>query len=64
MKFLTFESRITIPQAIAAAILGMIYAIILVDAFFLTESIYQASIDTVDFIKNIFRQWVGQVMGF
>jgi hypothetical protein len=63
MKFLSFESRITIPQAIAAAILGMIYAIIIIDAFYLTESIYQASIDTLDFLKNLFRQWVISVMG-
>ncbi len=57
-----FESRITIPQAVAIAILGMWNAIIIVESFFISESIYQRSIDTVDFLKNIFRYWVMRVM--
>ena len=57
-----FESRITIPQAVAIAILGMWNAIIIVESFFISESIYQRSIDTVDFLKNIFRYWVMRVI--
>ena len=64
MKFLTFESRIKVPQAVAITMLSLIYATIIIDAVFLSHFIYQQSMDFVDFIKNIFRHWVGNVMGF
>ena len=64
MEFLTFESRITIPQAVAITMLGLIYVTIIVDALFLSHFIYQQSMYFIDFIKNIFRYWVGTIMGF
>ena len=58
MKFLTLKSRITIPQAIAITMLGLLYAAIFTDGLFLFDYIYQQSVDFVDFLKNIFRHWV------
>jgi len=58
MKFLALKSRITIPQAIAITMLGMLYVAIFTDGLFLFDYLYQQSVDFVDFLKSIFRHWV------
>jgi hypothetical protein len=59
MKFLTSESRIKMPQAIAITMLGLIYVTIFTDSYFILHFIYQQSMDFIDFLKNTFHHWVG-----
>ncbi len=62
MKFSTLKSRITVPQAIAWAIMLIILVNIYVDGAFQTWAIYQKSLDFVDFSFRLVKSWVMNMM--
>lgn len=62
MKFSALKSRITVPQAIAWAIILIILVNIYVDGAFQTWVIYQKSLDFVDFSFRLVKSWVMHMM--
>ncbi|MEE8421095.1 MAG: hypothetical protein V3R92_06520 [Dehalococcoidales bacterium] len=62
MKFSALKSRITVPQAIAWAIMLIILVNIYVDGAFQTWVIYQKSLDFVDFSFRLVKSWVMNMM--
>ena len=58
MKFLSLKSRITVPQALAWAIIGILLTTIYTEGGFQAYSIYQKSIDFADFCIKLTRQWI------
>lgn len=62
MKFSALKSRITVPQAIAWAIMLVILVNIYIDGAFQTWAIYQKSLDFVDFSLRLVKSWVMNMM--
>ncbi len=62
MNFIALKSRITLPQAIAWAIMLIILVNIYVDGAFQTWAIYQKSLDFVDFSFRLVKSWVMHMM--
>lgn len=62
MKFIALKSRITAPQAIAWAIILIILVNTYVDGAFQTWTIYQKSLDFVDFSFRLVKSWVMHMM--
>ena len=62
MKFSALKSRITVPQAIAWAIILIILVNTYVDGAFQTWAIYQKSLDFVDFSFRLVKSWVMHMM--
>ena len=62
MKFLALKSRITVPQAIAWAIMLVILVNIYIDGAFQTWAIYQRSLDFVDFSFRLVKSWIMNMM--
>jgi len=58
MKFLSFKSRLTIPQAFAWAIILISLGVIYTDGGFQAYSIYQKSVDYADFCIRLLKHWV------
>ena len=63
MKFLSFKSRITMSQALAWAIIGIILTTIYTEGGFQAYSIYQKSVDYADFCIRLLKHWVMNLMG-
>ncbi len=63
MKFLSFKSRITMSQAFAWVILGIILTTIFTDGGFQVYFIYQKSVDYADFCIRLLKHWVMNLMG-
>ena len=62
MNFIALKSRITVPQAIAWAIILIILVNTYVDGAFQTWAIYQKSLDFVDFSFRLVKSWVMHMM--
>ncbi len=62
MKFKALKSRITVPQAIAWAIMLIILVNIYIDGAFQTWAIYQKSLDFADFSFRLIKSWVLHMM--
>ena len=62
MKFWSLKSRITVPQAIAWAIIAILLTTIYTEGSFQAYSIYQRSVDFAEFCINLIRHWVMNLM--
>lgn len=63
MKFVSLESRVTVPQAIAWTIIIVMLFNIYLDGAFQAWGIYQKSLDFTDFLIRLVKSWILRMMG-
>jgi len=62
MRFLSTDSRISVSQAIAWAVIAVILVTIYIDGGFQVYGIYQKSLDFADFCIRLIRQGIMNLM--